>query len=48
HLPQGSIDTDGKTYLRFACTDGFIEVLELQLEGKKKLPVTAFLAGFRM
>jgi len=48
HLPQGSIDTDGKTYLRFACADGFIDVLELQLEGKKKLPVTAFLAGFRM
>jgi methionyl-tRNA formyltransferase len=48
HLPQGSIYTDGKTYLRFACTDGFVEVLELQLEGKKKLPVTAFLAGFRM
>src|SRR3954447_15432628 len=31
----GSYESDGKTYLRLACTDGYIYVLDLQLEGKK-------------
>jgi len=43
----GSIDTDKKTYLKFAASDGFIHVLELQLEGKKKMPVEDFLRGYR-
>lgn len=43
----GTPDTDGKTYLRFACTDGWIEVQELQLEGKKRMNVGDFLRGYR-
>jgi methionyl-tRNA formyltransferase len=43
----GAVDTDGKTFLRFACTDGYLEVLELQLEGKKRMPVVDFLRGYR-
>lgn len=43
----GHYDTDHKTYLRFACTDGFIMVKELQWEGKKKMAVDEFLRGFR-
>ena len=43
----GVMDTDGKTYLRFSCADGFIRVKELQLEGKKKMGVADFLRGFR-
>ena len=43
----GSYDTDGKSYLRFAAADGFIRVTELQLEGKKKMPVGDFLRGYR-
>jgi methionyl-tRNA formyltransferase len=39
--------TDGKTYLKFACSNGFIDVLELQLEGKKKMLVEDFLRGYR-
>ncbi len=39
--------TDGKNYLRFKCADGFIEVLELQLEGKKKLDIKSFLNGYK-
>lgn len=46
-LTPGSFDSDGKTFLRFACTDGFIEVTELQLEGKKKMQVEDFLRGYR-
>jgi methionyl-tRNA formyltransferase len=43
----GNYETDGKTYLRFAAADGFIRVTELQLEGKKKMPVGDFLRGYR-
>ena len=42
----GSIDTDKKNYLRFACTDGYINLLEVQLEGKKRIPIKDFLRGF--
>jgi methionyl-tRNA formyltransferase len=46
-LPPGTHDTDGKTWFRFAGTDGYIYVEELQLEGKKRMPVTDFLRGYR-
>jgi methionyl-tRNA formyltransferase len=39
--------TDGKTFLKFACANGFIAVKELQLEGKKKMLVEDFLRGYR-
>jgi methionyl-tRNA formyltransferase len=50
NVATGSIPTfttDGKTYLHFACSDGYIAVKELQLEGKKKMSVTDFLKGYR-
>lgn len=43
----GQYKTDGKTTFKFACPDGYIVVHELQLEGKKRLPVEDFLRGFR-
>ncbi len=43
----GFYKTDYKTYLKFVCNDGFIEIDELQLEGKKKMNVIDFLKGFR-
>ncbi len=43
----GTHSTDGKNFLRFACTDGFLLVKELQLEGKKKMGVEEFLRGYR-
>jgi len=42
----GSFKTDGKTYLYFTCVDGYISLLELQLEGKKKMDTAAFLRGY--
>jgi len=41
----GTLDTDGKTYLRFAATDGWVEVLSAQLPGKKPLAVKELLRG---
>ncbi len=44
----GKIITDGKTYLHVQCADGLLAVLELQMEGKKKLTTEEFLRGFRL
>jgi methionyl-tRNA formyltransferase len=43
----GAVETDKKTYLKFACTDGYIHVTELQVEGKKKMMAEEFLKGYR-
>ncbi|HRQ49233.1 MAG TPA: methionyl-tRNA formyltransferase, partial [Agriterribacter sp.] len=43
----GSYESNGKELLRFAGMDGYIEILELQLEGKKRMPVDAFLRGYK-
>lgn len=43
----GSFVTDGKSFLKFACNNGYIHVLQLQLEGKKKMMVEDFLRGHK-
>jgi methionyl-tRNA formyltransferase len=40
--------TDGKTFLKFAAKDGFISLLDLQYEGKKRMMVDEFLRGMRL
>jgi methionyl-tRNA formyltransferase len=47
NVATGSYETDGKTFLKFACSNGYVQVLELQLEGKKKMLVEDFLRGYR-
>ena len=44
----GTVSTDGKTYLRVALTDGYLNILSLQLAGKKRMPVADFLRGFKV
>lgn len=44
---EGEYETDGKTFLKFACSNGYLQVTELQLEGKKKMTVEEFLRGYR-
>lgn len=44
----GTVETDGKTFLRFYCKEGAIDCLELQLEGKKRMGVEEFLRGNKM
>ena len=41
----GSLDTDGKTYLKARCSNGSVIFKEIQLEGKKKNSIDAFLRG---
>ena len=45
--PCGTIDTDNRKYLRIRCADGWIDVLSLQLSGKKRMAAQELLLGFR-
>ncbi len=45
---SGHFETDGKHYLRFGCEGGSLNVLELQVEGKKRMGIEEFLRGFRV
>jgi methionyl-tRNA formyltransferase len=44
----GLIVSDGKHFLKIACRDGFINIVSLQLEGKKRMNTVEFLRGFRI
>lgn len=44
----GQLISDGKYFLKIACKDGFINVLNLQLEGKKRMSTVEFLRGFKI
>lgn len=46
HGTPGSIYSDGKTFLKISCTDGWINIKELQLQGKNRMNIADFLRGF--
>jgi methionyl-tRNA formyltransferase len=43
----GSFITDGKTFAKIACSNGYIGIDDIQWEGKKRMPITDFLRGYR-
>jgi len=43
--PAGTITTDGKKTLIVSTSDGALELSEVQLAGKKRMPISAFLCG---
>lgn len=45
--PCGSVQSDGRTFIRVACADGWIDLAEVQIAGKKRLPIRELLLGFR-
>ncbi len=45
---SGTYTTDGKTYLHFFTTDGYLNIKELQLEGKKRMGIEEFLRGNKL
>ena len=47
HTP-GSIVTDGKKNIEIACEDGYLQILSLQIAGKKRLSAEELLRGFRL
>lgn len=46
-LEIGKIESDNKTWLRVAVTDGFIQLNELQLMGKRRMTARELLNGFK-
>lgn len=45
--PFGTVESDNRTSIRVACADGWIELGEIQIAGKKRMPVHALLLGLR-
>ena len=43
----GTIDSDSKTYLKVACSDGWLQITDLQIAGKKRMKTVDFLRGFQ-
>ncbi|WP_418991324.1 methionyl-tRNA formyltransferase [Alistipes sp.] len=43
----GTLQSDGRTFVRAACADGWIELDEIQIAGKKRLSVRDLLLGWR-
>ena len=44
----GTLRTDGKTYLRVAAADGWVDIRALQLPGKRRLAIDEWLRGFHL
>ncbi len=47
-ISPGTFLTDGKSYLKYACQDGYISLTEIQLEGKKRMGIEEFLRGIKL
>ncbi len=47
--PQpGAFFSDGKNFVKISTLDGYVQILELQMEGKRRMNVREFLNGYRM
>lgn len=44
----GSIETDGKKYIKVSVPGGFVSILSLQLPGKKRLKIDELLRGYHL
>ena len=44
----GSVKSDNKTYMHYYASNGLVSILELQLEGKKRMSIEEFLRGYRI
>lgn len=45
--PAGTVLSDEKTHLTVCCGEGAIDILHIQMAGKKSLPIKEFLMGYR-
>jgi methionyl-tRNA formyltransferase len=46
NLNPCEIVSDGRQFIKIACSNGFVNIGNLQVEGKKRMPVNEFLRGF--
>ena len=45
--PAGTFVTDHKKFLKIALTDGYLNLLDVQFAGKKRMDIKAFLNGYK-
>ncbi len=43
----GTIESDGKNFVKVACTNGWLQITDLQIAGKKRMKIQDFLRGFQ-
>lgn len=43
----GTFVTDGKSFAKIACSNGYLALADIQWEGKKRMPILDFLRGYR-
>jgi methionyl-tRNA formyltransferase len=48
NFEPGTIISDGKYYFRISCKNGFLNIVSLQIEGKKRISTVDFLRGFKI
>ncbi|WP_232516149.1 methionyl-tRNA formyltransferase [Chitinophaga caeni] len=48
NIAAGHFFTDGKTFLKIAATDGYLKLLDVQMEGKKRMDIESFLRGVKL
>ena len=46
--PPGTILTDNKRYLKIACSDGYLAILEIKMQGKKQMDIKSLLNGYEI
>jgi methionyl-tRNA formyltransferase len=47
-LKPGTLVSDDKNFLKIACGKGYLNILSIQAEGKKRMGISEFLRGFRI
>ncbi|WP_347838359.1 methionyl-tRNA formyltransferase [uncultured Draconibacterium sp.] len=47
NTPAGTLESDGKNFLKVACSNGWLQITDLQIAGKKRMKVQDFLRGFQ-
>ncbi len=45
--PAGSFHSDNKSFIRIATVDGFVDIHQLQLQGRKRMTTKDFLNGYK-
>ena len=46
-VAPGTFQTDGKKWLKVATQDGYVHLLDLQIQGRKRMDVRSFLNGYK-
>ena len=47
-IPVGDVLSDEKNYIKVRCRDGFVNILSMQLNGKRRNSVAEFLRGYKI